>query len=64
MNHSSNQTNHKIVSPCTGTCELDETDVCSGCFRSIEEIISWFDSSEQQKKEILANCLLRQRAQN
>jgi uncharacterized protein len=29
------------------------TNLCKGCFRTIEEIINWQHSSEEQKKIIL-----------
>ncbi|MDZ4099986.1 MAG: DUF1289 domain-containing protein, partial [Methylophilaceae bacterium] len=32
-----------IVSPCIGVCAMNEqTNLCEGCFRSIEEIRDWW----------------------
>jgi predicted Fe-S protein YdhL (DUF1289 family) len=30
-----------ISSPCNGICQLDDADVCLGCFRSRDEIARW-----------------------
>jgi len=60
MSNNSNINNENESSPCIGTCSLDDNDICSGCYRSITEIISWKDNTEKQKREILDRCLLRQ----
>jgi uncharacterized protein len=31
----------EIPSPCNGKCETDESDICTGCYRSVEEIVKW-----------------------
>ena len=31
----------EIPSPCNGKCETDERDICTGCYRSVEEIVKW-----------------------
>jgi predicted Fe-S protein YdhL (DUF1289 family) len=53
-------------SPCVRNCCLDEHDICVGCHRSLSEICRWADASEEEKKQILANCLTRseERRQN
>jgi predicted Fe-S protein YdhL (DUF1289 family) len=48
-----------IPSPCVRNCSLDERDICLGCYRSLSEICRWADASDEEKKEILANCLTR-----
>ena len=38
-----------IPSPCIRNCCLNEQDICLGCFRSIDEITSWGNASNQVK---------------
>ena len=49
-------------SPCISVCMLDERDICTGCFRSAEEITDWFMASTEQKREILTRCHQRRAA--
>lgn len=43
------------ASPCIGVCRMSpQTELCEGCFRTIEEIIEWRDYSEQEKREVFA----------
>ena len=35
-------------SPCISVCLLDENDICTGCFRSADEITDWFMASAEQ----------------
>lgn len=42
-----------ITSPCVRNCCLNADDVCLGCFRSLEEIVGWSQSTELQKLEII-----------
>jgi len=44
------------ITPCTGQCRLNESDVCQGCFRSGTEISDWWDKSEDEKIEIVIRC--------
>jgi predicted Fe-S protein YdhL (DUF1289 family) len=41
-----------IPSPCTNVCVLDGS-ICTGCGRTIEEVVNWSRLSEEQKKAIL-----------
>ncbi len=50
-----------VESPCVRNCCLDQNDICLGCFRSISEIIAWGESSQDQRKVILANANKRSR---
>ena len=52
-----------IASPCIGVCALDEQDICTGCPRSGAEITQWFRMNEEQRREVLARCEERARAQ-
>jgi len=53
-----------VPSPCIRNCCLDESDVCMGCGRHIDEILVWHRASNPERKDILAlaNRRLQQRA--
>ena len=40
-------------SPCVSVCALDRRDICTGCYRSAEEITDWSMASAAYKREIL-----------
>ncbi|MCB2228812.1 MAG: DUF1289 domain-containing protein [Desulfarculaceae bacterium] len=40
-------------SPCTGYCVLDGQDVCEGCGRTIEEIVTWSSLDAASRREVL-----------
>jgi predicted Fe-S protein YdhL (DUF1289 family) len=42
-----------VESPCLSVCELDENNVCKGCFRTLEEIGRWPLANDIQRKEFL-----------
>lgn len=42
------------MSPCISICVLDEADVCSGCFRTLDEIIDWPSMSPAEKRDVVA----------
>ncbi len=42
-------------SPCNGVCEIDgRTGLCSGCLRSLEEIIRWPGMTAEERKAVMA----------
>ncbi|MGI2159065.1 DUF1289 domain-containing protein [Shewanella baltica] len=41
-----------MLSPCVARCGLNDEDYCMGCFRHIDEIVSWRTSSEAQQAAI------------
>lgn len=41
-----------IPSPCVSLCKLDDDDICTGCFRSADEITDWGRAGEQQRLDI------------
>jgi len=45
--------NNKVRSPCIANCKLDEDEVCQGCFRTLDEILIWSSSSDQEKMAII-----------
>jgi predicted Fe-S protein YdhL (DUF1289 family) len=50
-----------IESPCIRNCCLDESDVCVGCFRSLDEILEWSKVSENDKQMILLKTQTRRK---
>lgn len=54
----------KIASPCQRNCCLNSNDICLGCFRSLDEITQWHESSEIEKKYILKQTQQRQQQLN
>lgn len=51
-----NVSGNNVISPCTGRCELDESDICIGCFRTSNEITDWMHKSEGEKIDIVIRC--------
>ncbi len=44
-----------IASPCINVCKMDDqTGLCSGCFRTIEEIAAWAGIDDSRRLVILA----------
>ncbi|HEY2081997.1 MAG TPA: DUF1289 domain-containing protein [Verrucomicrobiae bacterium] len=41
-------------SPCINICQLDERDVCLGCFRTRDEIARWMHMSDLEKSSVIA----------
>jgi uncharacterized protein len=49
-----------ILSPCNAVCKMDENSgLCLGCWRTIDEIVAWGSRSDDEKKKILALIKLR-----
>jgi predicted Fe-S protein YdhL (DUF1289 family) len=54
------QVTDKVPSPCISVCRMNqETWLCEGCYRSIEEICQWSAASDTDKKQMWA--LIEQR---
>jgi predicted Fe-S protein YdhL (DUF1289 family) len=41
------------ASPCVSICTLDESDVCVGCHRTVEEITHWSSYSKEKQWAII-----------
>jgi len=50
------QDKNNVSSPCTRQCCLNEIDICIGCFRHIDEIVSWSSYQDKEKLQILDSC--------
>jgi hypothetical protein len=43
------------ASPCVGVCVINpQTQLCEGCFRTLDEIAGWWDYAPEQKRAVLA----------
>ncbi|MGQ0580171.1 MAG: DUF1289 domain-containing protein [Betaproteobacteria bacterium] len=43
-----------IQSPCVDVCQMNPyTGLCSGCFRTLDEIAGWLEFSVSEKLEVL-----------
>jgi predicted Fe-S protein YdhL (DUF1289 family) len=43
------------ASPCVGVCIINaQTQLCDGCFRTLDEIAAWWDYPPAQKHAVLA----------
>ena len=41
-------------SPCVGVCVINpQTQLCEGCFRTLDEIAGWWDYAPEQKHAVL-----------
>ncbi|WP_438970972.1 DUF1289 domain-containing protein [Methylophaga sp.] len=50
---------NEVPSPCIRKCGLDEREICRGCFRSIDEIISWEAMNNQARLLTVEKCQKR-----
>ncbi|MFK5986485.1 MAG: DUF1289 domain-containing protein [Pseudomonadota bacterium] len=48
-----------VQSPCIRNCCLDEDDICLGCYRHVNEIMSWQKVNNTQKQQILLRAKQR-----
>ena len=42
-----------IISPCIGICSYNSEGNCIGCYRSSEEIVKWFDMTNEERATIM-----------
>ena len=47
-----------IESPCIGVCAMDDGQ-CIGCFRSSDHIMNWLCYSDEERKKITKECLIK-----
>ncbi|WP_372717660.1 DUF1289 domain-containing protein [Novipirellula sp.] len=53
-----------VASPCIGTCSLDSSDLCVGCFRSRMEIARWSSASSAEQQAIVQQSVRRRQARD
>ena len=57
----SENTQIEISSPCIGVCAINEANgFCHGCYRTIDEIKTWWDMGQQEQKNLLVALEERQ----
>lgn len=55
--------NPPVASPCINVCRMDEqTGLCAGCLRTLDEIASWGQASNARRLEILQHVEQRRLA--
>jgi predicted Fe-S protein YdhL (DUF1289 family) len=42
----------EVESPCVGVCQLIN-DVCRGCNRTPDEVVEWYNYTNEQKQAVL-----------
>ena len=47
-----------MLTPCIGVCELDASNICSGCHRSLNEIGAWSSMTDADRSQIMARLAL------
>jgi len=52
----------RVGSPCVSICMLDEQDVCTGCFRTANEITDWNELDDDARLAVIATTHKRMRA--
>jgi hypothetical protein len=52
----------RVASPCVSVCALDRDDVCTGCYRTAEEITHWQRLDDDARRAVLAATRERMRA--
>ncbi|SJM92668.1 Predicted Fe-S protein (modular protein) [Crenothrix polyspora] len=51
-----------VASPCVGLCCLDNSDICVGCFRSLDEIKAWSQVDDKTRLVFIGNAKQRNEA--
>jgi len=52
-----------VASPCVSVCRIsDQTGLCAGCFRTLEEIALWSQYANEEKAEVLRRVNQRRRS--
>jgi predicted Fe-S protein YdhL (DUF1289 family) len=51
-----------VPSPCVSICSLDAQDLCTGCWRSAEEIARWNLLDDEERRRVLARTRARMQA--
>lgn len=50
----------RVQSPCVNICALDENDLCIGCHRSSDEIMSWPRLGNEDRRRVLEKVAQRE----
>ena len=53
-------TNHQVASPCIDICNIsNDTGLCEGCFRTLDEIALWSQMDNVAKREVWSRITQR-----
>ncbi len=52
----------RVGSPCVSICLLDEQNVCTGCFRTADEITDWSALDDDARRAVILATHDRMRA--
>ncbi|MEM7542864.1 MAG: DUF1289 domain-containing protein [Pseudomonadota bacterium] len=53
-----------VDSPCISICTIDEkTEICTGCFRTLDEIGEWLFMTNDKRREVVAKAEARRLAE-
>ncbi|MBT6276510.1 MAG: DUF1289 domain-containing protein [Chromatiales bacterium] len=56
-------TNDHVASPCISVCTLRAGDeICTGCYRTLDEIATWGTMANDEKRRVLDQCDVRMEA--
>lgn len=51
---------HQVASPCVSICNInDDSGLCEGCFRTLDEIAAWSQLDNAAKREVWSRITLR-----
>jgi predicted Fe-S protein YdhL (DUF1289 family) len=60
MNDNATAPGADVASPCNNVCKMNpETELCEGCFRTLDEIAAWSAMSDAEKRAVLAQLSAR-----
>lgn len=45
--------NYTVESPCKKQCSIDLNEICIACKRTMEEICSWKNMTNEEKKQVI-----------
>jgi predicted Fe-S protein YdhL (DUF1289 family) len=49
-----------IESPCTNECNFTgDSGLCTGCFRTMDEIMNWWSLSQEERRRVVDRVRLR-----
>ncbi len=51
-----------VKSPCISVCALDDKDICTGCYRTVEEIRQWSSLDNDARREVVQRANARCKA--
>ncbi|MEQ1543459.1 DUF1289 domain-containing protein [Methyloglobulus sp.] len=54
----------EIPSPCNDNCDMDDEDICMGCFRSFMEVVTWTKVDANTRELFVKNIAERRKLYN